>query len=58
MGARSVLCWLSLLIVAGAVLVVAGIAGLLARRFANKAKGPWIVADEAQRTVKTFQDHA
>ncbi len=50
--------WLSLLIVAGGVLLVAAIAGLLAKRFAKKATVPWAVADEAQRTVKTLQDHA
>jgi H+/Cl- antiporter ClcA len=51
--------WLSLLIVAGALLLLAAIAGLLARRFARQAAPPKPLQaiEEAERTVETLQSH-
>jgi heme A synthase len=51
--------WLSLLIVAGAILLLAAIAGLLARRFARQAAPPKPLQaiEEAERTVETLQSH-
>jgi membrane protein implicated in regulation of membrane protease activity len=51
--------WLSLLIVAGAILLLAAIAGLLARRFARKASPPKPVEaiEEAERTVEAVRSH-
>jgi Putative Actinobacterial Holin-X, holin superfamily III len=50
--------WLALLIVAGAVLVVALIAVLLASRFAKKLSTPSDALDETERTVQTIKSHA
>jgi protein-S-isoprenylcysteine O-methyltransferase Ste14 len=51
--------WLSLLIVAGVILLFAAIAGYLAARFARKASSPKPAQaiEEAQRTVETLQNH-
>jgi ABC-type multidrug transport system fused ATPase/permease subunit len=50
--------WLALLIVAGAVLVVALIAVFLASRFAKKLSAPSDAVDETERTVQTIKSHA
>jgi protein-S-isoprenylcysteine O-methyltransferase Ste14 len=49
--------WLSLLIVAGAILLVAGILGFLATRFARKASPPQPsqARQEAEWTLKTLR---
>ncbi len=49
--------WLSLLIVAGILLLVAGVAGFLAMRFARKASPPKPsqAIEEAERTLETLQ---
>jgi protein-S-isoprenylcysteine O-methyltransferase Ste14 len=51
--------WLSLLIVAGMLLLLAAIAGFLAKRFASKATPPQPeqALEEAARTVETMQSH-
>ena len=51
--------WLSLLIVAGAVLLLAAILVLLAAHFAKKVSPPQPsqAIEEAQRTVKAVEDH-
>src|SRR6476619_173345 len=51
--------WLSLLIVAGAILLLAAIAGFLAMRFAKKASPPKPeqAIEEAERTVETLRSH-
>ena len=51
--------WLSLLIVAVMLLLVAAIAGFLAKRFASKASPPKPsqALEEAARTVETLQSH-
>jgi H+/Cl- antiporter ClcA len=51
--------WLSLLIVAGLILLLAAIAGLLAARFAKKASPPKPAQaiEEAERTVETLRSH-
>ena len=51
--------WLSLLIVAGILLLVAAIVGFLAVRFARKASPPTPsqALEEAARTVETLQSH-
>jgi protein-S-isoprenylcysteine O-methyltransferase Ste14 len=51
--------WLSLLIVAGMLLLVAAIAAYLAVRFARKASPPkpTQALEEAARTVETLQSH-
>lgn len=51
--------WLSLLIVAVILIVLAGVAGLLAKRFAQKASPPkpTLALEEAARTVETVQGH-
>jgi protein-S-isoprenylcysteine O-methyltransferase Ste14 len=51
--------WLSLLIVAGMLLLVAAIAVFLAKRFAGKATPPQPeqALEEAARTVETMQSH-
>ena len=51
--------WLSLLIVAGILLLAAAIAGFLARRSARKASPPKPsqALEEAARTVETLQSH-
>ncbi len=51
--------WLSLLIVAGAILLLAAIAGFLAVRFAKKASPPKPeqAIEEAERTVETLRSH-
>jgi|SRR5215471_7966125 len=52
--------WLSLLIVAGALLLIAAIVGFLATRFARKASPPTPekAIEEGQRTVEMLRDHA
>jgi beta-lactamase regulating signal transducer with metallopeptidase domain len=50
--------WLSLLVVAGAILVVAVIAVVVARSFAKKVSSPSPAVDEAERTVETLRTHA
>jgi hypothetical protein len=50
--------WLSLLIVAVALLLFAVIAGFVASRFAKKISTPSEAVDEAKRTVETVQSHA
>ena len=51
--------WLSLLIVTAAILVLAAIAGLLARRSARKASPPKPsqAIEEAQQTVEALRSH-
>ena len=51
--------WLSLLIVAGMLIIVAAIAGFLAKRFASKARPaqPEQALEEAARTVETMKTH-
>jgi Putative Actinobacterial Holin-X, holin superfamily III len=51
--------WLSLLIVAGLILLLAGIAGFLAVRFAKKASPPKPeqAIEEAERTVEALRTH-
>jgi hypothetical protein len=51
--------WLSLLIVAGILVLGAAIAGFLAMRFARKASPPKPsqALEEAARTVETLQSH-
>ena len=51
--------WLSLLIVAGALLLLAAIAGFLASRFARKASPPKPAEaiEEAERTVDALKSH-
>jgi hypothetical protein len=51
--------WLSLLIVAGILVLLAAIAGFLAKRFAGKAVPPQPeqAFEEAARTVETMQSH-
>jgi protein-S-isoprenylcysteine O-methyltransferase Ste14 len=51
--------WLSLLIVAGMLVLLAAIAGFLAKRFAGKASPPTPsqALEEATRTVETLQSH-
>ena len=51
--------WLSLLIVAGILLLVAAIAGFLAVRFVRKASPPTPsqAIEEAGRTIETLQSH-
>ena len=51
--------WLSLLIVAGILLLVAALAGFLAMRFARKASPPTPTQalEEATRTAQTLQSH-
>jgi hypothetical protein len=57
---ETVSLWLSLLIVAGAILMVGAVLALLAVRFARKASPPvpTQAIDEAKRTVKTIRSHA
>ncbi len=50
--------WLALLIVAGAVLVVALIAVLIAKRYVNQLSAPSDAIDETERTVETIKSHA
>ncbi len=51
--------WLSLLIVAGMLVLAAGIAGFLAKRLVRKASPPMPTQaiEEAGRTVETLQSH-
>ena len=51
--------WLSLLIVAGLILLLAAIAGFLAVRFAKKASPPKPeqAIEEAERTVEALRSH-
>jgi Flp pilus assembly protein TadB len=57
---EAVSLWLALLIVAGAILLVAAILVLLAVRFARKASPPQPVQaiEEGTRTVEMLKDHA
>ena len=50
--------WLSLLVVAFALIVVAVIAGLVAARFAKKVSPPSEAVEETKRTVETVRSHA
>jgi uncharacterized protein YoxC len=50
--------WLSLVVVAGAIIVVAVIAAVVAMSFAKKVSSPSSAVDEAERTVRTLQTHA
>ena len=50
--------WLSLLVVAVAILVLSAVAGLLAVRFARKASRPSEAIAETKRTVETVRTHA
>ena len=50
--------WLSLLIVAIALLLVAVITGLVAARFAKKVSPPSATIEETKRTVETVRSHA
>ena len=50
--------WLSLLVVAFALIVVAVIAGLVAARFAKKVSPPSEALEETKRTVETVKSHA
>ena len=50
--------WLSLLVVAGAIIVVAVIAAVVAMSFAKKLSSPSSAVDEVERTVRTLQAHA
>ena len=51
--------WLSLLIVAGVILLLAALAGFLAVRFAQKASPPKPAQaiEEAERTVEALRSH-
>ena len=51
--------WLSLLIVAGLLLLLAAVAGFLATRFAKKASPPQPeqAIEEAERTVEALRSH-
>jgi 4-amino-4-deoxy-L-arabinose transferase-like glycosyltransferase len=51
--------WLSLLIVAGALLLLAALVGFLASRFAQKASSPKPAQaiEEAERTVDALKSH-
>ena len=51
--------WLSLLIVAGLILLLAAIAGLMAVRFAEKAAPPQPkqAIEEAERTLEALRSH-
>ena len=50
--------WLSLLVVAGALILAAVIAVLVATRFAKKVSAPSQAVDETERTVETVRSHA
>lgn len=52
--------WLSLLIVTGVIILVAGILGFLARRFARKGSPPQPsqAIEEAELTLKTLRGNA
>ena len=50
--------WLSLLVVAGAILVVAVIAVVVATSFAKQVSSPSQAVDETERTVTTLRTHA
>jgi membrane protein implicated in regulation of membrane protease activity len=50
--------WLSLLVVAGALIVGALIAVLVARSFAKRISAPSDAVDETERTVETLRTHA
>src|SRR5262245_25108614 len=52
--------WASLIIVTGAILLVAVILGLFARRFARQASPPLpsLAIEEAERTLKTLRGNA
>ena len=50
--------WLSLLVVACAILVLASVAVLLALHFAREVSAPSEAIDETRRTVATVRTHA
>ena len=50
--------WLSLLVVAAAILIGAVIAALVAMSFAKKVSAPSQAVDETERTVETLRIHA
>ena len=50
--------WLSLLVVAIALLVIAAIVVLVASRFAKKVSPPSEAIEETKRTVETVKSHA
>ena len=50
--------WLSLLVVAGALLIGAVIAVLVAKSFVKKISAPSDALDETERTVETLRTHA
>ena len=55
---ENIALWLSLLVVAGAILVAAVIAIVVARSFAKKISLPSPAVDEAERTLETLRTHA
>ncbi len=50
--------WLSLLVVAGALVLCALVAVLVARSFAKKISAPSDAMDETERTIETVRTHA
>ena len=50
--------WLSLLVVAAAILVLAAVAGLLAVHFGKEVSVPSEAIEETRRTVATVRTHA
>ena len=50
--------WLSLIVVALAILLIAVVLGLVAARFAKKVSPPAEAIDETKRTVETLRTHA
>jgi len=57
--AETLSLWLSLMIVAGALVVVTAILGVMARRYARRASPlqPSQAIEEAKRTMKELQDN-
>jgi 4-amino-4-deoxy-L-arabinose transferase-like glycosyltransferase len=49
--------WLALVVVAGAIVLLAVILALVAMQFAKKVSAPSIAVEEAERTVNTLQSH-
>lgn len=50
--------WLSLLVVSGAILVLAAVSGLVAVRYARKVSVPSEAIAETKRSVETVRTHA
>jgi len=50
--------WLSLLVVAVAILLLAAVAGFVAVRYAKKVSGPSETIEETERTIETVRTHA